>query len=166
MPSGSSSLTISKISSWVGTKLHTVAVFTVVPASRLLPSYWRPSWRLCILHSFFVANLGLRSWTLHQINRQIFQLIGYLLEQLQMWIFWYVWEHRLLLRWLLINTKLMVSSSIARFKHHLTILCLSHLSCFVKAVGKFGSHLRLQNRGQTCQKPFLLQKVRRLLSCG
>ena len=132
LPSGSSSLAISKISSWVGTKIQTVAVFAAVPASMFLPSRWRPSWRLCILHSFFVANQGLCSWTLQQINRQIFQMIGYLLEQLQMWIFWYVWEHRLLLQWLLINTRLMVSSSLARLKQHLTILCLSHLSCSSK----------------------------------
>lgn len=66
LPSGSSSLSISKISAWVGTKIHTMTVFTAVPTCMLLPSCWRSSLRFLL--SLFVMSCGLCSWTLHQMD--------------------------------------------------------------------------------------------------
>ena len=65
LPSGSSSLSITKISLGVGTEVHTVAVLAAVPAM-FLPSCRRSLLRF--VHSLFVASCGLRSWALHQID--------------------------------------------------------------------------------------------------
>ena len=54
LPSRTSSLSISRMSSWMWAEIHTMPVFSIVVAEIILP-LWLSSQLCIILHSFFVG---------------------------------------------------------------------------------------------------------------
>ena len=75
LSSRSPSLTVPRVSSWVGAEIHTMAILSTITTKIFLPSCRWSTWRWCILHSLFIVGLGMHPWPCTR-----------LMERLSIWV--------------------------------------------------------------------------------